>query len=352
MKKKEGSQVDIAQIAGFYPTGHEAHFSPGHPERPERIEVIRAALQEAGLWQQFNFLEPVEVDQHVLEAVHEPAYLALLQEACRRGLPLDSDTYTTPASWDLALRSAGGAIAVARAVWGGEASTGFALNRPPGHHATRRRGMGFCLLNNIALAVEDLIQHQGAERLAIVDLDLHHGNGTQDIFWERGDVLFLSTHQMPLFPGTGFLDESGAGAGAGCTVNLPLPPYSGDEAFQTIMDEIILPVLDRFAPQMVLCSIGFDTHWRDPLGQLLVSADVYGHLIRRLVQWTDQHSQGKLALFLEGGYDLEAGAVCALAITAALLKKTWEDPIGPSPIREDMLWKRVLLEARQMLSIT
>jgi acetoin utilization deacetylase AcuC-like enzyme len=205
--------------------------------------------------------------------------------------------------------------------------------------------MGFCLLNNIALAAEYLIQEHGAQRLAIVDLDLHHGNGTQEIFWLRPDVFYLSTHQMPLYPGTGWLDEVGSGPGEGFTANFPLPPGSGDEAFSTVLDELVLPLLSRFAPEMVLISVGFDPHWREPLGHLQLSAGVYGHLMARLAAWADRACEGKIALVLEGGYDLDASAACAQAIVSALLGRTYVDVLGPSPRPEGNSWQANLQRA-------
>jgi acetoin utilization deacetylase AcuC-like enzyme len=206
--------------------------------------------------------------------------------------------------------------------------------------------MGFCLLNNIALAAEYLIQVKGAQRLAIVDLDLHHGNGTQDIFWRRSDVFFISVHQSPLYPGTGRLDEIGEGPGEGYTANFPLPPGSGDQAFRAFMQSLILPLLDRHEPEMLLVSFGFDPHWRDPLGHLLLSAEVYRELIGSLASWADRRCSGKIALFLEGGYDLEAGAACGQAGAAALLGLPWQDPLGPSPRMEVKSWQAVLQAAR------
>jgi len=338
----------MVELVLFYPLGHEAHAEPGHPERPERVEAIREALQQAGWWDAFPRQDPFSLPNEVLHAVHAPAYLKRLEGACRRGQRLDADTYTTPASWELAHRAAGGAAAVAAAVWRREARRGFALTRPPGHHATPNRGMGFCLLNNVALAAEHLLQREGAQRLAIVDLDLHHGNGTQDAFWERAEVMYVSTHQWPLYPGTGRLEETGDGSGAGTTVNLPLPPGSGDQALQAAMTGVILPLLDRFAPQMILVSAGFDPHWRDPLGHLQLSATGYGELVAALTHWADEHADGRIALFLEGGYDLEAGAACALAAVAALLGETWEDPLGPAPQAEPSGWRAVVQRAREI----
>ncbi len=199
------------ELVFFYPENHTAHFEHGHPERPERVETIRRALTKVGWWDNFPHLEPVELTFEVLSAIHEMDYLRMLEAASAQGRHLDMDTYTTTASWQLALNAAGGATAVAEAVWQRQAERGFALCRPPGHHATPNRGMGFCLLNNAAIAVEHLQQKFGAQKLAIIDLDLHHGNGTQDIFWRRGDVLYISTHQSPYYPGTGLLRETGIG---------------------------------------------------------------------------------------------------------------------------------------------
>lgn len=344
------------EMVFFYPRGHAAHISPGHAERPERVETVRHAFERMGWWQAFSHVEPLQISREFLAKVHAPEYLEFLELACKRSDWLDSDTYTTSASWRLALNAAGGAVAVARAVWQGQSRCGFALTRPPGHHAMIRRGMGFCLLNNIAIAAEDLIrqpqgEHPAAQRLAIIDLDLHHGNGTQDIFWERNDVLFISTHQSPLYPGSGHIDEVGGGPGQCYTANFPLPPGTGDQGFRTVMEELILPLLDCFSPQMLMVSFGFDPHWRDPLGHLMLSAAGYGGLIASLTGWADAHCQGKLALFLEGGYDLDAAAACSQAVMAAMLKLPWEDPLGPSPRPEGNSWRPVVHAARQIWSL-
>ena len=344
------------EIIYFYPQGHEAHQEYGHPERPERVEAIRKALDSHGWWQAYPKASPTRLSIDFLKTVHSPTYLEVLEGMCRRGDSLDMDTYTTPASWQLALNAAGGAAVVAQSVWQGNARRGFALTRPPGHHATARRGMGFCLLNNIAIAAEYLLQQPGnsvrkAKRLAIVDLDLHHGNGTQDIFWKRGDVLYLSTHLSPFYPGSGELSESGAEAGRGCTANFPLPAFTGDQGFSTVMEELILPLLIRFDPEMLLVSFGFDTHWRDPLGYLRLSAASYGELVRNLVEYADVHCQGKIALVLEGGYDLQAAQACGAAVTAALLGKDYSDPLGPSPQDETSAWQKVVEQAKTIWNL-
>lgn len=335
----------------YYPKGHEAHAEVGHIEKPERIEAIKSALSKAGYWEEKLLVQPITPPEDILSSVHTKKYLDLLKKFCSAGQSLDSETYTTPASWDIALNSVGGAMAIADEVWRGYIQRGFALTRPPGHHAIPNLGMGFCLLNNVAIAAQYLIKKCGAQRVAIVDLDLHHGNGTQEIFWGRGDVLYISTHQWPEFPGTGDITETGAGDGAGKTVNFPLPPGSGDQAFTTIMKEAIIPLLDRYQAQIVLVSVGFDSHWRDPLGHLLLSAKGYGEIIRYLVDWADQNASGKVALFLEGGYDLEANAACGEAVVAALLGRTFVDPLGASPTPEGISWKAVFSRAKEIWSL-
>jgi len=341
------------ELVFFYPQNHADHFESGHPERPERVECIRQALTEVGWWDTsiYPHLTALDPSIELLSAIHTLEYLRTLEAICVQGRHYDMDTYTTTASWKLALNAAGGAMAVAEAVWQRKARRGFALCRPPGHHATPNRAMGFCLLNNVALAAEHLQQKHGAQKLAIVDLDLHHGNGTQDIFWQRGDVLYISTHQFPLYPGTGELREIGSGAGERANANFPMPPMTGDVGFQTVMDEAILPILDQFAPEMLLISYGFDTHWRDPLGNLLLSAAGYASLISALIDWADQHCGGKIMLVLEGGYDLEAAAACGLGVTAALLGETWSDPLGSAPYVEGEAWKMMLAQAKEIWAL-
>ena len=230
-----------------------------------------------------------------------------------------------------------------------EARGGLALARPPGHHATQDRGMGFCLINNIAIGAEYLIQSKNAKSILILDLDLHHGNGTQDIFWARPEVGFCSIHQAPFYPGTGSLAEIGAGDGKGKTLNLPIPSYSGDQAYQTLLSEVIFPFMMEMQPEMVLVSFGFDTHWRDPLGSMQVTAECVYLIMKDLQQWSEENCNGRLAVILEGGYDLEAGKACGQAIGTALTGVDWDDPLGPSPVPEKDNWKDTLEAVRRKL---
>ncbi|MEJ2411555.1 MAG: histone deacetylase [Anaerolineales bacterium] len=335
----------------FYPDGHQKHYIPGHPECPERVEAIKEGLEQIGIWEKYSHLSPLPVNHELLTRVHAPDYLVLLERTKLKAQMLDMDTYATRDTWRLAVNAAGGALAVADWVWDRKAETGFALTRPPGHHATRNRAMGFCLINNIAVASEYLLSEKGASRLAIVDLDLHHGNGTQEIFWERADVSYISIHQAPFYPGTGYLSEVGENAGKNSTLNLPIPAYSGDLAYQTLLEEVILPYLNIHQPEMLLVSFGFDTHWRDPLGSMQVSGGGIYQLFQTLRLWSTRHCSGKLAVLLEGGYDLDAASVCGQAVSAALTDLPWQDDLGPSPHEESEEWKATLRDAVEMLGI-
>ena len=331
----------------YYPENHAAHFSPGHPERPERVEAVRNSLIEIGWWDLFSAFPLIQIPSTILNSVHHENYLNYLQKASMKGVWLDQDTYTTPASWSLALQSVNGSISVADAVWE-KNGKGFVIARPPGHHASRNRGMGFCLLNNIAVASEYLIQTKKVARLAIVDFDLHHGNGTQDIFWERDDVFFISIHQSNIFPLSGSLDETGDGKGRGMTANFPLPAGSGDQAYQEILDTMIIPLLQRYQPEIILVSYGFDPHWLDPFGSLNLSASVYQKIVMDLVDFANKFCEGKIMLVLEGGYDLDAARICTQAVISSLLDKKWTDPMGFSPYSETFSWTSVLKKAKQI----
>jgi acetoin utilization deacetylase AcuC-like enzyme len=340
-----------SELIFYYPVGHENHQVAQHPERPERIETIRSALDASGLWHPYDKVPSSPLDQNVLYQIHSNRYLDRLKQACERGEWFDQDTYLLPASWNVALETAGGATSLVRQVWKREANVGFALCRPPGHHATSKNAMGFCLLNNIALVAEDLLRNYDVKRIAILDFDLHHGNGTQEIFYARGDVFYISTHQWPLYPGTGKLEEQGIGEGFGTTANIPFPPGTGDEGFLTCLEEFILPLLEHYQPEILLLSIGFDPHWMDPLGFLQITAAGYGKLITILKQWAENYCEGRIAAILEGGYNLEAIAACSQSVVSALLGQPYTDMLGKSPHRDTDRWQNVLKQLRNLWRI-
>jgi acetoin utilization deacetylase AcuC-like enzyme len=241
------------------------------------------------------------------------------------------DTYVGPHSYAAALRAAGGLLQAVQAVLQGEANNAFALVRPPGHHAVASRAMGFCLFNNVAIATRYALREFGLERVLIVDFDLHHGNGTQDAFYEEPTVLYFSTHQYPYYPGTGHYQETGRGAGQGYTVNVPLPAGVGDTGYERVFAEILVPVARRYKPQLILASAGYDAHWADPLGGMLLSVSGYVSMARTLVALAEELCQGRLVLTLEGGYSLEALAASIAATFAVLLEdEQVMDPLGPA----------------------
>ncbi len=286
-----------------------------HPERPERLAAARAGLERAvGDGDVVRVAARPVTDEEVLR-VHTESHLRGLRDALASGWGhIDADTFFSPESEEAAWLAAGGAVELCRAVVEGPVRHGLALLRPPGHHAVASRAMGFCLLNNIAIAAADAVA-RGLSRVAIVDWDVHHGNGTQDIFYDDARVLFVSLHQSPLYPGTGRVEERGAGAGKGVTVNVPMPPGSGPEAYGAAFRELVLPVLREFDAELVLVSSGFDAHRRDPLAQLELDSNCYGAMTTALLEHVDGAGHGRLALFLEGGYDLDAleESVCAVA---------------------------------------
>jgi acetoin utilization deacetylase AcuC-like enzyme len=312
-----------------------AHDEPTHVERTTRIAAIEAALDASGLRADLVELAPRQATEEQILAVHVPRLLQTVRwTAGQANVWLGLDTYTTPQTYDAALMSAGGAVAAVEAVVAGQASNAFALIRPPGHHATPSQPMGFCFFNNVAIAARHA-QSLGVGRVAIVDYDVHHGNGTQDCFYDDGTVFFCSTHASPLYPGTGAADEIGVEDGYGATLNLPLPYRTGDRDFAALFDEVVLPALRRFDPQLILVSAGYDSHWDDPLGPLSLSASGYAALMQRLVALAGELCGGKIALVLEGGYSLRALAASVVASLRVLLgQDPGPDPLGPAGMNE------------------
>ena len=282
----------------------EHQTPPGHPERPERAEAMDAV---ANRWRArgLEIVAPRAATAEQLGRVHDAAHLRRIAETAGRATALDPDTYTSPESSDIALLAAGAAVDAVERVMGGSHRGAVALVRPPGHHAERDRAMGFCLYNNVAVAAAHA-RAQGAGKVAIVDYDVHHGNGTQHIFEADPHVLYVSTHQFPYYPGTGAADEVGVGAGRGFTVNLPLEVGAVDEDYQAVFAAVVVPVLKQFAPDLVMVSAGFDAHERDPLGGMRLSTDAFAAMTSELRMVAEQCCAGRIALITEGGYDLHA----------------------------------------------
>ncbi|HVW23935.1 MAG TPA: histone deacetylase [Polyangiaceae bacterium] len=292
--------------------------APGaHPERPERLEAARQGLFSALGESQMKALSPRDATAEELGRVHEPRYVEELARTSGRRGYLDADTFYAPGSHAAAVRAAGGCIAMVEDVLAGNAAYGVALVRPPGHHARPGTAMGFCLLNNIAVAAAHARANSCA-RVAIVDWDVHHGNGTQEMFYDDPSVLYVSLHQWPLYPGTGARGEVGAGDGVGATVNVPLSPGAGDAAYVAAMDRIVAPAVAEFAPDLLLLSAGYDAHERDPLAAMRLTAWGYAEMTRRLVAAMPKGFAGRLGIVLEGGYDLSALQESLGATIAAL----------------------------------
>jgi acetoin utilization deacetylase AcuC-like enzyme len=334
------------------------HQTGGHPESPRRAEALYGLAGKllAGPGR-FVGLAPVKAELSQIEAVHTPRYVAALQRFCRSGGgPIDRDTLVSPASFDVALLAAGGLLRGVDAVMAGEVSNAFALVRPPGHHAVADASMGFCLFNNIGVATRYLLDNYSLERVLIVDWDVHHGNGTQAMFYDDPRVLFFSSHQYPLYPGTGYLSETGEGRGRGFNLNLPLPPGCGDAVLEKSFEVLLEPLAEKFKPQFILVSAGFDGHWRDPLAGLNLSSAGYARLTGRLLQMAETYCQGRVAMVLEGGYDLMALTGSVEATLRTLAGETPEaasrdDQAGPGPggySPELGPLRELLREARQL----
>ncbi len=294
----------------------EHQTPPGHPECAERadiMDVIAMRRREAG----GEVVAPRAATYEQLTRVHRPSYVQRIGETAGQALALDPDTYTSPDSYEVARLAAGAGVDAGERVMGGSHTTALAMVRPPGHHAGADRAMGFCLVNNVAVAAAHS-RTLGASRVAIVDYDVHHGNGTQDIFERDREVLYISTHQYPYYPGTGAAGEIGAGDGVGFTVNLPLESGATGADYRVVFDRIVLPVLRQFRPDMILVSAGFDAHERDPLATMRLTAEAFAAMTMALRQVAEECCGGRMALVTEGGYHLQALAASLDAVVSTL----------------------------------
>lgn len=287
----------------------------GHPERPERLEAIQRGIDAADLREALVPVEPVPAADEILDLVHPAVYRRAIETfAVTGGGYLDGDTHVGPASWEAAKLAAGAGLEVIRRLDAGEGEVGFCAVRPPGHHATSDRAMGFCLLNNVAVAAAALAAR--GERVAIVDYDAHHGNGTQDIFWRDPNVFYVSLHEWPLYPGTGRIDDVGEGPGLGTTLNLTMPSGSTGDACVRAFEEVVVPTLAAWGPTWLLVSAGFDGHRADPLTGLSLSAGDFADLTRVILPLVPP---GRRLLHLEGGYDLQALSDSVGAVLSAIV---------------------------------
>ena len=294
------------------------HLTPaGHPERPERLEALEQAFSD----ERFSDLDrqqPDAADETMVLLAHPETHLASVKSAIpEEGIrPVDADTSASPKSFEAALTAIGGAVAGVDDVFSGTADNVFLAARPPGHHAETDRAMGFCFFNQAAIAARHAQRTHGAERVAIVDWDVHHGNGTQEIFWDDPSVLYCSTHQMPLFPGSGAKDETGAGN----IVNAPLSPQTGSERFREAFRERVLPAIDNMRPDLIIVSAGFDAHHRDPLAEINLTGDDFDWATGKLMNAAERYCDNRLVSVLEGGYDLAGLAESATAHVERLMR--------------------------------
>jgi acetoin utilization deacetylase AcuC-like enzyme len=340
----------VLVVNGIYDdAGHEEE---GHPERPERARVVRSAIEELHLESDLVVVPARAATRAELLRVHDGSYLDELGAFCYGGGgDIDQDTYATYDSWSIAQSAAGSGLAVIQELRRLDEGVGFVVTRPPGHHALRDRAMGFCLLNNIAVTAAALVD-QG-ERVLILDWDVHHGNGTQQIFWNDPQVLYVSTHQSPLFPGTGFAGEVGGWKAIGRTVNIPLPRGTRGDTLQRALEEVASPVIHDFAPTWVLVSAGFDAHRADPLAELELTSGDFVRLAELATSFVSR--PGRTAMFLEGGYDLEALRSSIRASLAAILGMSYHaEPrssgdSGVEHIAQILSERRAAIEALHLL---
>lgn len=315
--------MDSKSITGLYADDHCKHHltGPGHPECPERYDAAMRGIESAGLLDRLQRLTAGPATDAEIAACHSRAYIDLAAQEIAAGATMLScgDTNVSAASFDIASRAAGGAIAAVDAVMQGSIRNAFCAMRPPGHHATPDCGMGFCVFNSIAIAARHAQSQHGIERVLIADWDVHHGNGTQDIFYRDASVYFFSTHQWPLYPGTGRAEESGVDEAQGTTCNCPLPPGSGRAEIVGAFEDTLRPAADRFKPELVMISAGFDSRIGDPLGQFMLSDQDFANLTRIMMKIAETHAGGRLVSVLEGGYNLDGLAAAVSAHVAALM---------------------------------
>jgi len=317
------------------------HGETWHPENRRRLEAIVARLKQNGLWNVLEALDVYPATEAELQWLHDAEYIEEIKALSQKGGgQLDPDTIANWATWGAAITAAGSCMAAVEDMLTGGVDNALCLVRPPGHHARPSQAMGFCFFNNAALAAEFALRH-GLRRVAIFDFDVHHGNGTQEMFYHRGDVLYISIHQREIYPGTGTVDEAGVDAGLGRTVNIPLPAGAQNEHYWRALTEIVLPALRRYKPEFIIVSAGFDGHHADPLAQHELTSDIYYHITKTLRELAEEICEGRLCVCLEGGYALEALAHGIENTTLALLSRPLSEPENIKPSVHPAMTARV-----------
>ncbi len=307
-----------------------------HPERPERIQVLLDLANDLDK-RKFQLTPPKAATRTDIEKTHGADHVRLVESTSAvNRYALDGDTITCRDSFGVSLLAAGGFLTLLDGIAAKESPNGFALVRPPGHHALRNRAMGFCLFNSMAIGAEYLKRAFGAKKILIMDWDVHHGNGTQDAFYDDPTVMFISTHQFPFYPGSGAVNEVGAAAGAGFTINVPLPAGCADAEYLQVFQDIVVPAATKFQPEWILVSAGFDPHRRDPLGGMGVTEQGFGAMARSLLALANQFADGRIAFLLEGGYDL-AGLRDSVAAVLTEMQDSEPRPVSHLPLAESKI---------------
>lgn len=358
----------------YDPIFRDHRVPPGHPERPQRVEMVMAYLEGLHWMERDGFvqLQPRAATVEELAAVHDPAYIHEVKETCRQAteaeaagkeaiLALGVDTYVSPKTYEAAIKAAGAPITAIDAIMKGEIHNAYCLVRPPGHHAVTESAFGFCIFNNVAVAARYALDHYGLERIMIIDYDVHHGNGTQEMFYDDPRVLYFSLHQAPFFPGTGASDERGEGAGEGTTINVPLPAGTGFEIYEPVFRQVMAPAADRFQPQLILVSAGYDAHWKEAEGNtglqapgMQISTAGFSKLHEIIIKLANKLCDGRLVMVQEGGYEVEANACCAVtAINQLLGGEEAVDKFGKAPDKAFQINTDVLIaELRRIHHLT